>query len=321
MLIQIDGSHHRWPEERGPQFTLLLAVDDATGCVSNALFCPEETTRSYFRLLEGLIRHWDVPLSLYTDRHSVFTPPLGSGQKARATMQFTRAMDELGVQLIFVRSPQGKGRVERMAGTFHDRLVSELRIAGASTIAETNRVLQGFLPHFNEQFRVPAQQWDSAYRTLHPDVCLESILCFKHWRRVARDNTLKYRWHTLQLLPDAEQGSYAGTKVEVLEGLDGTLRVQHEGSIIASQEAPPRPGIMRNSNTPPILTRNSHLNGTCRYWRDKLASLQAKGVADNGVHKPVAVLRRKPKRLQRAWWNAIHQAKLNGVSIWGIANK
>ncbi len=45
MLVQIDGSHHRWLEDRGPQFTLLLAVDDATGCVVSALFCQEETTQ------------------------------------------------------------------------------------------------------------------------------------------------------------------------------------------------------------------------------------------------------------------------------------
>ena len=63
MLIQIDGSHHRWLGEDGPQFTLLLAVDDATGCVVNALFCLEETTRDYFHMLEGLIRRWGVPLS------------------------------------------------------------------------------------------------------------------------------------------------------------------------------------------------------------------------------------------------------------------
>ena len=127
MLIQIDGSHHRWLGEDGPQFTLLLAVDDATGCVVNALFCLEETTRDYFHMLEGLIRRWGVPLSLYADRHTTFKATPGTGQKVRAATQFARAMDELGIRMIFARSPQGKGRVERMAGTFQDRLVSELR--------------------------------------------------------------------------------------------------------------------------------------------------------------------------------------------------
>ena len=180
-------------------------------------------------MLGGLIRRWGIPLSLYADRHTTFKATPGTGQKVRAATQFAR-------------SPQGKGRVERMAGTFQDRLVSELRLAGASTIQEVNRVLYDFLPRFNERFRVQAQQPDTAYRPFDTDVCLDCIFCYKHWRRVGRDNTLKYRWHTLQFLPDAERGSYAGSKVEVLEGTDGILRVQHEGRIIPSQEAQPRPG-------------------------------------------------------------------------------
>ena len=117
MLVQIDGSHHRWLEDRGPQFTLLLAVDDATGCVVSALFCQEKTTHDYFLLMEGLVSSWGVPLTLYADRHSVFTPRIDTGQKPSGATQFTRAMAELGVELIFARSPQAKGRVERMAGT------------------------------------------------------------------------------------------------------------------------------------------------------------------------------------------------------------
>ena len=158
MLVQLDGSHHRWLEDRGPLFTLLLAVDDATGCVAGALFCREETTHDYFVLLEELIGSWGVPLSLYTDRHAVFKPRIDTKPKSSGDTQFTRATDELGIELILARSPQAKGRVQRMAGTFQDRLVTELHLAGASTIAEAGRVLRDFLPRFNEQFRVPARE-------------------------------------------------------------------------------------------------------------------------------------------------------------------
>ena len=161
MLIQVDGSYHRWLGEDGPQFTLLLAVDDATGVVADALFCELENTHSYFSLLDGLIRRCGIPIALYADRHAVFkyTPP---SEAAAAPTQFSRAMDELGVQLIFARSPQAKGRVERMAGTFQDRLVTELRLAGAITIDV--RVLADFLPRFNQRFRVPPQHTETAYR-------------------------------------------------------------------------------------------------------------------------------------------------------------
>ena len=137
MLIQVDGSFHRWLGKDGPQFTLLLALDDASGTVVNALFCELENTRSYFLLLDGLIRRRGIPLALYADRHAVFkhTP---SPETAAGPTQFSRAMDELGMQLIFALSPQAKGRVERAAGTFQDRLVSELRLAGAATIDDAN---------------------------------------------------------------------------------------------------------------------------------------------------------------------------------------
>ena len=319
MLIQIDGSHHRWLGKDGPQFTLLIAVDDATGCVIGALFCQEETTRDYFEMLEGLIRRWGIPLALYSDRHSVFKQTPGARRKVREATQFTRAMDELGIQLLFARSPQGKGRVERMAGTFQDRLISELRLAGATTIPEASAVLADFLPRFNDRFRVPAQQTGTAYRPLDPGICLDRILCYKHWRTVARDNTVKYRWRTLQLLPDVEPGTYAASKVEVLEGLDGTLRVQHKGRIIPPQEAPPRPGVLRD--TTQMVARDVHPNNADSGWMHRYAQIAAGAAADgvNGTHQPVTVLRRKPNRRQRAWWKAIHRAKLQGTSNRAIA--
>ena len=319
MLLQIDGSHHRWLGKDGPQFTLLIAVDDATGCVAGALFCQEETTRDYFEMLEELMGRWGIPLALYSDRHSVFKQTPGTKRKVRTTTQFNRAMDELGIQLVFARSPQGKGRVERMAGTFQDRLISELRLAGAATIPEANAVLADFLPRFNGRFRVPARQPGVVYRPLDPDIYLDRILCYKHWRTVARDNTVKYRWRTLQLLPDVKPGTYAGSKVEVLEGLDGTLRVQHEGRIIPSQEAPPRPGVLRD--TTQMIARDVHPNNADKGWMHRYARIAAGAAADgiNGTHQPVTVLRRKPNRRQRAWWKAIHRAKLQGTSNRAIA--
>ena len=140
MLIQIDGSHHGWLGGNGPQFTLLLAVDDATGMVINALFCKHENTHDYLLLMKGLIRRYGIPIAIYTDRHFVFKHVPGPVQSG-APAQFSRGMDELGIQMIFALSPQAKGRVERTAGTFQDRLVTELLLAGATTIEEANVVL------------------------------------------------------------------------------------------------------------------------------------------------------------------------------------
>ncbi len=333
MLIQVDGSHHRWLGDDGPPFALLLADDAATGIVVNALFCEQENTRDYFLLMRGLIQRCGIPIALYTDRHSVFKNVPGSGLP-RAPTQFSRAMDELGIQMVFALSPQAKGRVERTAGTFQDRLVTELRLSGATTIEEANVVLKEFLDRFNARFRVPAQHPEAAYRPLGSGVCLDTVLCFRHSRKVARDNTVKYRWRTLQLLPGTERRSYAGAVVEVLEGLDGRLAVRYQGEIVPSQAPPPRPGMLRSfngssSHGPPI---HGGLNGLGRRWDVALAALDAEmdasdaggTVVDYGtvrVRKSPAMQRRKPTPLQTARWKAVQKAKRRGLSIRAVARE
>ena len=113
MMIQMDGSYHRWLGVDGPQFMLLIAVDDATGAVFNALFCGQEDARNYFllMLMQGLLQRCGAPVALYVDRHGVFKHTPGPGISSGPT-QFSRAMAELGIQIIFALSPQAKGRVE-----------------------------------------------------------------------------------------------------------------------------------------------------------------------------------------------------------------
>ena len=83
MLIQIDGSYHRWLGRDGTEFTLLLAVDDTTGMVAHAAFCEHENTRDYLLLMRGIIECHGIPIAIYTDRHSVFKHTcLGPGTRA-----------------------------------------------------------------------------------------------------------------------------------------------------------------------------------------------------------------------------------------------
>ena len=191
-----------------------------------------------------------IPLAVYTDRHAVFqhNRALWAEQdqtSKRIPTQFARALQELGVTQIFAHSPQAKGRVERVNGTFQDRLVSELRLARAATIAEANAVLAAFLPRFNARFCVPAAQPGSAYRSLAADLDLASTLCIKHQRRVAKDNTVLYQQHTLQLFPTPDHLSYAGATVQVQERLDGQLVVCFQGRVVASRTAPPHARLLR----------------------------------------------------------------------------
>ena len=333
MLVQIDGSFHRWLGDDGPQFTLLLAVDDATSAVVNAVFSPEEDTRSYFILMQGLIQRWGVPIALYGDRHGVFKfsgKPRHVQPPVEAT-HFSKAIAELGIQQIFARSPQAKGRVERAAGTFQDRLVTELRLAGARTIHEANAALQDFLPRYNAQFAVPAELPVSVYRSRISQQPLDEVLCFKHPRKVAKDNTVKYNWRTLQLLPDTERPSYAGAQVEVLEHTDGRLQVRHEGEIIPSRTALPRPGALRAARgalaPTPEISRivkrlDNHRIGQPQFR--ELANLKADPVveeaaAENHHNEPPARRELTPRQL--ALWKAVQHAKAQGLSLRAISRQ
>ena len=331
MLIQLDGSYHRWLGDDRSHFTLLIAVDDATGTAVGARFCEQEDARSYFLLIRGLVEDRGVPVALYTDRHSVFKHTPGSGLPAGPT-QFSRAMDELGIQMIFAQSPQAKGRVERTAGTFQDRLVAELRLAGATTVEQAQVVLNEFIPRFNRRFGVPPRCSEPAFSRLDPESCLEQVLCFKHRRKVAKDNTVRFQLRTLQLLPASEHPSYAGAAVEVLEGLDGRLMVRHNGHIIAAQEAPPGPESLRNGHGPNTVPPVSYVgvNHWDERWTAHLMPLVSSPEHDADqpdftdgefAAAPAATITippRKPTFLQKERWKALQKARRKGMSLRAI---
>jgi hypothetical protein len=176
---------------------------------------------------------------VYTDRYSIFQVERGPNGGTAPLTQFGRALRELGITHILAHSPEAKGRVERANGTLQDRLVAELRLSGASNITEANLVLWDFLSRFNQRFGVPASQSGQVYRTISPEMDIDSILCLKERRRVARDNTVQYRGRNLQLFPDADKVSYAGAYVEVQQRLDGQILACYKGKILTPQDAPP----------------------------------------------------------------------------------
>jgi hypothetical protein len=248
MLVQADGSRHRWLGPAGPFLTLIGGIDDATGEVPYALFREQEDAHGYLLWTQRVVQTVGIPQALYVDRHGIHqrhpTDPLtlaadpGALEGARFT-QFGRAAAELGIRLIHARSPQAKGRVERLWRTFQDRLGSELRLAGATTLADAQAVLEAFLPQFNARFAVPAAQSGSAYRPLPADVVLGDVLCFKYLRVVAADNTVQLGEHRLQIQPSPARASYARLMVELHERLDGSVGVYHQGRCLATRPAPP----------------------------------------------------------------------------------
>src|SRR5579862_742422 len=158
MLLQADGSRHLWLGPEGPYLTLIGGIDDATGEVPWAVFREQEDAQGYMLWLQAVVQRKGVPLALYVDRHGIFVRTTEERKTLeeqllgqRQPTQFGRVLRELGVTAIYAQSPQGKGRIERVWGTLQSRLTSELRLADAQTPADAQRVLQDYLPRFNER--------------------------------------------------------------------------------------------------------------------------------------------------------------------------
>ena len=248
MLVQIDASPHEWLQGRGPRLTLVAAIDDATNAIPAALFRLTEDAHGYFLLLEQLVRTQGRPLALYHDRHSIFQhnpkrpwSPAEQVAGQQDPTQFGRLLAELEIASIAARSPQAKGRIERLFGTLQTRLVVELRLAGAQTLDDANTVLAAFLPKYQQRFQVPAATAGSAYRPWDLPCRPEEVFCFKYQRVVAADNIVRLGEHRLQLLPTPQRASWARATVEVHERLDGSLAVYYQGMCLASQPAPNHP--------------------------------------------------------------------------------
>jgi len=235
MLLQVDGSPHHWFGPDQPQCNLLVAIDDATGEVVAAVFREQEDAQGYFLLLKQVLKRKGIPLDLYHDRHGIFQVNVRTPwtteeqlQGRREPTQFARALEELGITSIAAHSPQAKGRVERLLGTFQDRLVQELRLAGVSDLPAGNRFLPAYLKRHNARFAVRAEEPGVAYRPVETGLDIERILSFRYQRVVAMDNTVSLDGRLIQVPPGPKRRSYAGARVWVHEFLDGSLGVWYQ---------------------------------------------------------------------------------------------
>ncbi len=269
MLLQLDASRHDWLEGRGPFLSLVGGIDDATGKVPWACFREQEDAHGYFMVMRETVTKFGIPMAAYADRHSIFyqgkTVQLRKlsleEQLAarREPTQFGRLLNELGVQLIHALSPQAKGRVERLWGTFQDRLASELRLAGAVNCEQANQVLRRFLPRHNRRFVVGAQDPEAAWVKWPKARNLDEVFCFKYRRVVLNDNTVRIGQQVIDIPPSANRGTYAHARVEVQERFNGTFAVYLDGHCIAKKvQAQPAVtyrtrGKSNVSEEPPIL--------------------------------------------------------------------
>jgi transposase len=225
-LIQIDGSKHWWFEDRGPQCTLLVYIDDATSELMQLKMVESENTFAYMEATREYIERHGKPVAFYSDKHSVFRNANASAMKDGMT-HFGRALEAPNIEIICANSPQAKGRVERANGTLQDRLVKAMRLEGISTIADANAFLPAYMARHNERFaKVPFDSRD-LHRPLGIHEDLKAEMMWREQRTVTKALTLHYNKTMLILDPSEISRPLVGKRVDVCEYPDGTLEVRH----------------------------------------------------------------------------------------------
>ncbi len=250
-MVQIDGSHHAWFEERGPGCVLMGYIDDATGKVF-ARFYDYEGTIPAMDSFKRYVRKRGLPLKVYLDKHSTYKSTakptieeeLGG---VEPLSEFERALRELGVEISHAHSPQAKGRIERLFRTFQDRVIKEMRLTGIKTIEEGNKFLEGYLPLYNKRFSVRPRDKDDVHRPLPRGIDLNAILCIKTERTLRNDFTVAHN-HKLYQIEDATRAS----KVIVQDRMDGSMKVTYQGRALRFKEITERP---TRETKRPVVTR------------------------------------------------------------------
>ena len=242
-MVLWDGSQHRWLGERGPQLCLMGAIDDATGeLLGGAHFVKQECAAGYLKLVLEMAGQQGLPCSIYMDHHGSLVrndDHWSAGELARGKQhptQVGRALEQLGIRVIRALTPQAKGRVERLWGTLQDRLVSELRLAGASDQAAANAVLKKFIASFNRRFAKPAAVEPSAWRQLN-DIDVIRACSLSYETKVQNDNTVRMQGMVIDIAPGAEGRSYAHCRVALHQLLDGSWRVYYDDQLLATAAA------------------------------------------------------------------------------------
>ncbi|HEM7880614.1 ISNCY family transposase [Burkholderia contaminans] len=234
-LIQIDGSEHAWCEDRAPQCTLLVYVDDATSRLMQLHFTATESTFSYFEATRAYLERHGKPSAFYSDKYSVFrnTTP---GETGNRMTHFGRAMYELNIDTFCANSSPAKGRVERAHLTLQDRLVKELRLRGINTVAEANAYAPAFMAAYNARFAKPPKSDFDAHRPLRADESLELVLTWREPRKVTKSLTVQYD-RVMYLLDDTpENRRLIDRMIEVWEYPDGRIELRGDGRVLPCRQ-------------------------------------------------------------------------------------
>lgn len=271
MLVQLDGSPHDWFEGRGPRCTLLIFIDDATSEILCGEFVDEESTDSLMRATWSYVNRWGRPLALYVDKDSIYKTNRQANvdeelRDEQPATQYKRAMDELGIEVIWANSPQAKGRVERGFLTHQDRLVNELRLRGISNMKDANEFIWGwYIPDHNKRCAVVAAEAQDAHRPVPRNCDLAAILSVQSPRCVQNDYTIQFEGRHYQIEERQSVVLRSKNRVVVQKRLDGSLRLVFKGHYLNFRDIPKRQGKPRYATVQ--LAPQQRDIGPCRMHR------------------------------------------------------
>ena len=239
-MVQMDGSHHAWLENRGPWCVFMGYIDDATG-IPFGRFYTKEGTNPAMDSLKRYIKRYGIPQSVYLDNHTTYKSPKKQSiedelKNEFALSQFERAAKELSIDVIHADSPQAKGRVERLFRTFQDRLVKDLRLEKISSIDEANDHLKYFLPKYAKRFAVKARETDDLHRPVPDGMDINGILCTKTIRALKNDFTVAHNRKFYQILDNVRT-----KKLVVEDRLNGSVVIRHKDTLLKFREIAARP--------------------------------------------------------------------------------
>lgn len=284
-LVQIDGSEHRWFEDRGPPCSLLVFIDDATGRLMQLRFVRSESAFTYFEALELYLKHHGAPIAFYSDKHSVFRVAKKDARGGQGMTQFGRALCELNIEILCANSSQAKGRVERMNRTLQDRLVKELRLAGIDNMEAGNAFLPGFMEDYNTRFAITPARPDDLHRPMNltPDRLAE-ILCKREQRYVGAQLTFSFERKRIMLEETDITRGLVGRYVETYAYADGRLDVRWKRHSLSYRVFDKDQRV-----THAAITENKRLGDMLAYIKeqqDQRATPKVKTNSDKNGYKP-----------------------------------
>jgi transposase len=222
LLLQTDATPFAWFSDNKKPYALHGAIDDATGQVTGLYMAKNECLHGYYEMLRRTVLNFGIPVSIYADMHTIFQSPNRKKAEVDPSVnvndtQFGRTLKELKIQLIAARSPQAKGRIEKLWDTLQGRLPTEFAIRGITTIDAANEFLKTYPYAFNSVFAVEPENADNMFHRVPDGLNIDYVICCKEKRVIDDGGVFSFKNRSFKVVETISSGIIPkGSKINVL---------------------------------------------------------------------------------------------------------